>query len=40
MDQILEGLEGVVLIVDDIVVHGATEEQHNDNMQKLMERAR
>ena len=40
MDQILEGLEGVVLIADDIVVHGTTEEQHNDNMQKLMERAR
>ena len=40
MDQILEGLEGVVSIADDIVVHGTTEEQHNDNMQKLMERAR
>ena len=40
MDQILEGLEGVVSIAHDIVVHGATEEQHDDNMQKLMERAR
>ena len=40
MDQILEGLEGVVSIADDIVVHGPTEEQHDDNMQKLMGRAR
>ena len=40
MDQILEGLEGVVSIADDIVVHDTTEEQHNGNMQKLMERAR
>ena len=40
MDQILEGLEGVVSIADDIVVHGATEEQHDDNMRILMERTR
>ena len=40
MDQVLEGLEGMVSIADDIVVHGATEEQHDDNMQKLMETAR
>ena len=39
MDQILEGLEGVVSIADDIVVHGVTEEQHDNNMRKLMERA-
>ena len=40
MDQILEGLEGVVSIADDIVVHSATEEQHDDNMSICMERAR
>ena len=34
MDQILEG---VVLIADDIMVHGATEKQHDDNMRILME---
>ena len=39
MDQIPEGLEGVVLIADDIVVHGVTEEQHDDNIRKLMVRA-
>ena len=40
MDQILEGLEAVVLIADDIVVHSANEEQNDDNMRILMERAR
>ena len=40
MDQILEGLGGVVSIADDIVVHGTNEQQHDDNMWKLMERAR
>ena len=39
MDQILEGLKGVVWIADEIVVHGVIEEQHDDNMRKLMERA-
>ena len=39
MDQILEGLEGVLSTADDIVLHGKTEEQHNGNMGKLMERA-
>ena len=38
MDMILEGLEGLVSIGDDIVVHGVTEEQHDDNMRKLMDR--
>ena len=37
--RILEGLKGVVSIVDDIAVHGETEEQHDDNMRKLMDRA-
>ena len=30
----------MVLIVDDIVVHGTVEEQHDDNMWKLSEIAR
>ena len=39
MDQILEGLEGVVSIANDIIVHGVTEEQHDKNMRSLMDRA-
>ena len=38
MDQILEGFKGVVSIADDIVLHGETEEQSDNNMRKLMER--
>ena len=37
MDQILEGLEGVVSITDDIIVHGVTEEQHDKNVRSLMD---
>ena len=36
MDKILEGLKGGESIADDIVVHGVTEEQHDNNMRKLM----
>ena len=32
IDQILEGLKGIVSMADDIVVHGVTEEQHDNNM--------
>ena len=39
MDQILEGLEGVVSIANDIIVHGVTEEQHDKNMRSLMDHA-
>ena len=39
MDHILKGLKGVVSIADDIVIHGVTEEQHDNNMRILMERA-
>ena len=31
MEQILEGLEGVVSIVGDIVVHGVTEEVYDND---------
>ena len=39
MDQVLESLKGVLSIADDTVVHGVTEEQHDNNMRKHMERA-
>ena len=40
MDEILEGLSGVVGIADDVAVFGATEAEHNHNLLKLMERAK
>lgn len=39
MDQILEGLKGIVSIADNIVVFGEDEEDHDRNLVKLMERA-
>ncbi|XP_077364459.1 uncharacterized protein LOC144008938 [Festucalex cinctus] len=39
MDQILEGLDGVVSIADDIVVSGKNEEKHDRHLIGLMERA-
>lgn len=40
MDEILDGLQGVVSIADDITVYGETQEEHDRNLRKLMERAR
>ena len=40
MDQILEGLPGVVSIADDIVVYGTNEQDHDQNLHRLMQRAR
>ena len=39
MDEILEGLPGVAGIADDVCVTGATEEEHDINLHKLMKRA-
>lgn len=39
MDDILEGLEGVISIADDVAVVGRTEEEHDTNLHKLMRRA-
>ena len=39
MDEILENLEGVVGIADDVCVTGKTEEEHDKNLIRLMERA-
>ncbi len=39
MDQILEGLQGVISIADDVAVCGVDEEDHDRNLISLMERA-
>ncbi|KAL0203245.1 hypothetical protein M9458_001263, partial [Cirrhinus mrigala] len=39
MDQILEGLHGVISIADDVAVCGVDEEDHDRNLISLMERA-
>ena len=40
MDDILDGLSGVVSIADDIVVHAATPEEHSQRLINLLNRAR
>ena len=40
MDQILEGLPGVISIANDIVVYGTNEQDHDQNLHGLMQRAR
>ena len=39
MDEVLEGLDGIISIADDVGVCGATAEEHDVNPLKLMERA-
>ena len=40
IDQCFEGLSGVETIVDDILVHGRTKEEHDENLRKVLERSR
>ena len=40
MDQILEGLSGIVGIADDVCVYGEDEKTHNDNLYELLKRAK
>ncbi len=38
MAEILEGLEGTEVIMDDILVHGRTIEEHDERLKKLLQR--
>ena len=40
MDEILEDLPGVAGITDDVCVHGKDVKEHDDNLRRLMERAK
>uniref|UniRef100_A0A1A8L2U7 Gypsy retrotransposon integrase-like protein 1 n=1 Tax=Nothobranchius pienaari TaxID=704102 RepID=A0A1A8L2U7_9TELE len=40
IDETYEGLNGVVAIVDDILVFGRTKEEHDDNLRAMLERTR
>ena len=39
MDEILEGLQGVIAIHDDITIYGKDVEEHDKNMIAFMDRA-
>ncbi|XP_062710595.1 uncharacterized protein K02A2.6-like [Aedes albopictus] len=38
MENILAGLEGIIVYLDDVVLFGATEKEHNERLQALRER--
>lgn len=38
MLEILEGLDGVTGMVDDVLVHGKTQEEHDQNLAKVLQR--
>ena len=40
LDQALEGLQGVIGVSDDIIVHGQTEEEHDLNLKNLLDLCR
>ena len=38
MSEILEGLEGVLCMVDDILIHGSSQEEHDRRVSRVLER--
>jgi len=38
MSEILSGLDGVVCMMDDILVHGKTQEEHDERLRKVLQR--
>jgi len=38
MFEILSGLDGVVCMMDDILVHGKTQEEHDERLHKVLQR--
>ena len=37
MSALLEGIEGVVCMMDDVLVHGKDQDQHNDRLLKVLQ---
>ena len=40
LDQALEGLEGVINVSDDVIVHGKNREDHDENLKKFLDKCR
>uniref|UniRef100_A0A0S7EQV5 ribonuclease H n=1 Tax=Poeciliopsis prolifica TaxID=188132 RepID=A0A0S7EQV5_9TELE len=40
MERIIEGLNGVRVYIDDIIIWGSTVQEHNDRLRRVMERIR
>ena len=39
MDEIFEGMQGVTPLVDDVIIHGRTQEEHDRNLKAALEKA-
>ena len=39
MSDVLTGLDGVVCMMDDVLVHGESAEEHNDRLEKVLKKA-
>ena len=40
VDECFEGLDGVIALVDDIIVHGKTRQEHDENLRRALLRSR
>jgi hypothetical protein len=40
MKQVFEGLKGVLVYLDDVLLHGNTQEEHDTRLQLVLERIR
>src|SRR5699024_2282171 len=40
MTQIFDGVDGVAIMLDDILVHGSTKEEHDMRLNRVLERCR
>ncbi|KAJ8351148.1 hypothetical protein SKAU_G00226240 [Synaphobranchus kaupii] len=40
IDETYQGLDGVVAIVDDVLIYGATQEEHDRNLRAMLQRSR
>ena len=38
MEQVLQGLKGVKVILDDMLIFGATVQEHNENLRAVLQR--
>ena len=40
MEQVFEGIQGVKVIMDDLITHGSNQEEHDTRLRNVLERAR
>ena len=39
MDELFEGMEGVTPLIDDVIIHGTTREEHDNHLRAALEKA-